>query len=396
MPANDLNSSESSTSPPVVPAKILTKARPGEQSGGSSSSRSGAVSSASRPSDTRSGTQGESSGSTPAVRMVATLSGSHTEGGPTPKNLADNTMSSSSNAARGPRQPPPAASAGEYAESGVTGNKHQHQHHSSATVAVSNVSVNIQSVHNPQMPGGNPHVVQELGDHVHADDAPGTGFGSNMIRYLMPGPSTQTPRDREMERLKGELKKRNADLDNYQRELKRLRHDMKSHVTSINILQADRSKLTDTNNSMQYELINVKKQLEEIKTNEDMQTEKLKADLERRTTDLETSQRELKRLRHDMKSHVTSINILQADRSKLTDANNSMHYELIDVKKQMEEIQTLADSRGKELLDARISPSKADSITINDLKDKVVALNDEIFQAAAFLGETITHRRWHH
>jgi len=347
--SHDPNSSQSSTSPPVVPAKVLTKARPGEQSGGgSSSSRSSAAGStprsdpespksdyvvvdgdvdddscaeSERPSGTRSRAQSISSGSTPTVRMVATSSGTHPEGGPTPKNLADNTMSSYSDAARGHRKPPPAASAGEYAESGVTGNKHQHQqqHHSPATVAVSNVNVNVHGgVHDPQMPGGNPHVVQEPGDHVHPDGASGNGLGSNLVRYFMPGPSTHTPRDREMERLKGDLKKRNADLENYQRELKRLQRDMKSHVTSINILQADRSKLTD--------------------------------------------------------------------------ANNSMHYELVNVKKQLEEIKALADIRGKELLGAQKFLTKADSISISDLKEKVVALNDEIFQAAASLGETITHQ----
>ncbi|KAF9047623.1 hypothetical protein BJ165DRAFT_1467282 [Panaeolus papilionaceus] len=47
--SHDPNSSQSSTSPPVVPAKVLTKARPGEQSGGgSSSSRSSAAGSTPR------------------------------------------------------------------------------------------------------------------------------------------------------------------------------------------------------------------------------------------------------------------------------------------------------------------------------------------------------------
>ncbi|KAF9047639.1 hypothetical protein BJ165DRAFT_1115077 [Panaeolus papilionaceus] len=211
------------------------------------------------------------------------------------------------------------------------------------------------------------HLSQEATstEPVMTGGSPGGGFGSGFVRYLIPSSSPQTPRNREMEKLKVDLKKRTADLENCEKEVKRLQREMRSHVISINTLQ----KLTGVNDSLHQELLSAKKELEDIKTRADTQT---------------PGDSETEKLKAELRTHVTSINTLEA-------ANNSMNCELINVKKELEEIKALADSRGKELLDTQKFLTKADSISISELKEKVVALNDEIFQAAVSLGESITH-----
>ncbi|PPQ64187.1 hypothetical protein CVT24_008561 [Panaeolus cyanescens] len=124
-------------------------------------------------------------------------------------------------------------------------------------------------------------------------------------------------------------------------------------------------------------------------TPRDREMEKLKAEIQKRNTELANHKAEIKRLQREMRAQVNSINALQSDRQRLNEANNSLQSELISVKQQLKEVTTLADTQGKELIGAQKFMPKADPISISDLKGKVSALNDEIFQAAASLGETI-------
>ena len=58
---------------------------------------------------------------------------------------------------------------------------------------------------------------------------------------------------------------------------------------------------------------------------------------------------------------------------------------------ELQESKNLSDIRGKELIGAQVFLTKADLLSISDVKDKVNALNDEIFQASASLGDALVN-----
>ena len=63
------------------------------------------------------------------------------------------------------------------------------------------------------------------------------------------------------------------------------------------------------------------------------------------------------------------------------------------VYQQLEDAKNLSEVRGKELSDIQVFLTKADALSISEVGEKVHALNEEIFQAAATLGETLRHKR---
>ncbi|PPQ64189.1 hypothetical protein CVT24_008563 [Panaeolus cyanescens] len=323
-PTHSSNTSQVPTgiNPPLpdVPPKVLVKPRPEHQGSNKSSiSRPGSTSRSDteppvtsdyvmvdsnvdnrtpteRVARTRSRAQSFSGGTT--VRMVFPSAAGVIPDVPNLRNFSDSTM--------GPHQKKPRREPG-YGEYVEQSGAQRHQH-GPPTVAITNVSVSTEGP-DSHMPGSMP--TQMVYEHH-------SGGITGMVKSFMSGSSNQTPRDREMEKLKAEINKRNIELENHKAEIRRLQRDMRAQINSSNSLQSHRQKLTEANSTLQYELINIKQQLEETKT--------------------------------------------------------------------------LADIRGKELIGAQKFLSKADAISISDLKEKVLALNDEIFQAAASLGETIVHQ----
>ena len=75
------------------------------------------------------------------------------------------------------------------------------------------------------------------------------------------------------------------------------------------------------------------------------------------------------------------------------DQINDLQIELSNVHQQLEDAKTLSEVRGKKLVGAQVFLTKADTLSISEVGEKVTALNEEIFQAAATLGETIIHKR---
>jgi regulator of replication initiation timing len=80
---------------------------------------------------------------------------------------------------------------------------------------------------------------------------------------------------------------------------------------------------------------------------------------------------------------------LQDQVHRLFEENQSLKDEIEDVKAQLADAKTLSEIRGKELKDAQVWLTKADTLSTTDVVQKVIALNEEIFQAAALLGEVL-------
>ena len=74
---------------------------------------------------------------------------------------------------------------------------------------------------------------------------------------------------------------------------------------------------------------------------------------------------------------------------RLLDDTRSLTHELEAVKVQLADAKTLSEVRGKELKGAQVFLTKADTLSTTDVVQKVNALNEEIFQAAALLGEML-------
>ncbi|KAJ3539372.1 hypothetical protein NMY22_g4767 [Coprinellus aureogranulatus] len=69
----------------------------------------------------------------------------------------------------------------------------------------------------------------------------------------------------------------------------------------------------------------------------------------------------------------------------------STKHELNAVKQQLSDAVNLSEVRGKELKGAQVFLTKADTLSVSDVVQKVTALNEEIFQMAAFLGEVLVY-----
>ena len=96
----------------------------------------------------------------------------------------------------------------------------------------------------------------------------------------------------------------------------------------------------------------------------------------------------------ECRTQARNVNTLSHENQRLKETIEGMQLELRAVTKKYEDAKLLSDTRGKELHGAQTFLTKADSLSVSDLIQKVNALNEEIFQAAASLGDFITRTRW--
>jgi len=68
--------------------------------------------------------------------------------------------------------------------------------------------------------------------------------------------------------------------------------------------------------------------------------------------------------------------------------------ELDALRRKYNDVVSLSDTRGKELAGTQTFLSRADGISVEEAVDKVTALNEEIFQASAFLAECMVQKRY--
>jgi hypothetical protein len=72
---------------------------------------------------------------------------------------------------------------------------------------------------------------------------------------------------------------------------------------------------------------------------------------------------------------------------------DAMSLEVKGLTRRYEEAKALSETRGKELHGAQVFLTKADALSMSELTQKVDGLNDEIYQAAASLGEAIVQKK---
>lgn len=120
----------------------------------------------------------------------------------------------------------------------------------------------------------------------------------------------------------------------------------------------------------------------------------LQHDLKKINANLEGYKQELRRTRGELREAGLYINDLHHEKRRWKDHMNGLQNELNNVHQQLDDAKTLSEVRGKELFGAQVFLTKADTLSISDVGEKVTALNEEIFQAAATLGEALVHHRY--
>jgi hypothetical protein len=116
-----------------------------------------------------------------------------------------------------------------------------------------------------------------------------------------------------------------------------------------------------------------------------------KNELKQAYGNIENYDRELRRNHGELRHANGYIEQLQHEKQRLKDFNSSLQNELNNVHQQ-EDDKNLSEVPGKELFRAQVFLTKADTLSISEVGEKVTALNEEIFQAAATLGEVIIHK----
>jgi len=71
-----------------------------------------------------------------------------------------------------------------------------------------------------------------------------------------------------------------------------------------------------------------------------------------------------------------------------------MQHQLQRSEEALQDSKTLADTRGRELVGAQVFLTKADSVSVSEIIDKVEVINQEIFQTAASLGEFLNFQTY--
>ena len=104
--------------------------------------------------------------------------------------------------------------------------------------------------------------------------------------------------------------------------------------------------------------------------------------------------RELRRRTGELNKANHYVQHLQHEIQRARDTIGGFQNELNNVHQQLEDAKALSEVRGKELVGAQVFLTKADTLSISEVGEKVTALNEELFQAAATLGEALIHKRY--
>lgn len=99
-------------------------------------------------------------------------------------------------------------------------------------------------------------------------------------------------------------------------------------------------------------------------------------------------QRSQDELAHSRSETLTAQNAYE----ELRRSNNALQTELRKVKRALDDSLRLSAARGKELVGSQVFLSKANLLSVSELKQKMACLNDENFQAAAWLAEFLVRR----
>jgi predicted nucleic acid-binding Zn-ribbon protein len=109
---------------------------------------------------------------------------------------------------------------------------------------------------------------------------------------------------------------------------------------------------------------------------------------------LENYDRELRRKNGELSKAGHFINHLQHEIQRSRDTINGFQNELNDVHQQLEDAKALSEVRGGKNLDAQVFSTKADTLSISEVGESVVALNEEIFHYGRGFGTNSTEKGW--
>ena len=109
---------------------------------------------------------------------------------------------------------------------------------------------------------------------------------------------------------------------------------------------------------------------------------------------IEKYDHDLRRRNEELRQASQYIDHLQHENQRWKDSFNDLQKELNDVQQQLpvEDAEALSEVCGKELFDAQIFLTKADTLSILEVEKKVTALNEEISRLAATLGDAYHYR----
>jgi hypothetical protein len=113
--------------------------------------------------------------------------------------------------------------------------------------------------------------------------------------------------------------------------------------------------------------------------------DRIREELRQARTTIENYDRELRRRTNELRQANQHISDLQHERQRSKDFVSDLQ-NLINVHQKLDP-KTLSDVSGPQV------SIKADTLSISEVGEKVTALNEEIFQAAAALGEALIHKR---
>ncbi|PPQ99363.1 hypothetical protein CVT26_014306 [Gymnopilus dilepis] len=113
-------------------------------------------------------------------------------------------------------------------------------------------------------------------------------------------------------------------------------------------------------------------------------------DWQRAIAEINNLRSELKYVKNEFRQCRHAYHEAHAERIRLKESVGGLQHELSNVYKELEETKNLSEIRGRELVGAQVFLTKADSLSVSDVCDKLMVLNEEIFQAAASLGEVLS------
>ncbi len=120
--------------------------------------------------------------------------------------------------------------------------------------------------------------------------------------------------------------------------------------------------------------------------------DKAKEAYEKLQSECRQLQSDLQRCQNENYHYRGELQHLHGEVHRYREKNSALQTELNHVYEDLEASRQLSDVRGKELLGAQVFLTKADMLSVSELTQKVTDLNDETFQAAALLAESLTHQ----
>ena len=122
--------------------------------------------------------------------------------------------------------------------------------------------------------------------------------------------------------------------------------------------------------------------------------DRTKEELHRTRAKLQQLDSEFRRMKTDNANMNRACYELDSENRRHKETIRILQHELTNTVRELQEYKNLSDIRGKKLVGAQAFLTKADLLSIPDVKEKVDALNDENFQVSVSLGDSLIHHKY--